>query len=44
MPRGRKIATPCKKRTLKKCRDAKKSCTIARGPKRTYCRTAKRRH
>lgn len=43
MARGRKLKTPCKRRTIRKCKSARKSCKIARGSQRTYCRTAKNR-
>ena len=43
MPRGIKIKTPCKKRTMRKCKDARKSCKFASGPMRRFCRTAKNR-
>ena len=43
MPRGRKLKTPCKKRTLRKCKSADKSCEVASGKKRTFCRTRRNR-
>jgi len=38
---ARKIKTPCRKRSLSKCKTAKKSCSYARGAKRRFCRTRK---
>lgn len=32
---------PCKKRSRSRCRSAKKSCKMALGIKRKYCRTRK---
>lgn len=40
---GRKIKTPCKKRSVSKCKSAKKSCKYVCGSKRKYCRTRKNR-
>ena len=39
--RGRKIQTPCKRRTKRACTRAKRSCSYATGKVRKYCRTRK---
>lgn len=33
-----KIKTPCRGRKVSKCKSAKKSCSYAKGSKRSYCR------
>lgn len=38
-----RLKTPCKRRTMRKCKSARRSCKVASGSKRTYCRTAKNR-
>lgn len=35
---GYKLKTPCKGRSLRKCRTAKRSCKMTKGTKRKYCR------
>ena len=43
MPRGRSLKTPCRKRTKRNCKIAKKSCTYASGSQRSFCRKRKNR-
>ena len=43
MARGRKIKTPCRKRTKRHCKTAKKSCTYASGTQRRFCRKSHNR-
>lgn len=38
---GRKIQTLCKKRTKKRCLQARKSCKYASGKTRKYCRRSR---
>lgn len=40
---SRKIKTPCRGRKISKCKSAKKSCKVASGSKRKFCRTRKNR-
>ena len=35
---ARRIRTPCRGRTMRRCKTAKKSCSYASGTQRRFCR------
>jgi hypothetical protein len=37
-------SSKCRGKSVRQCQRAKKSCKVARGPKRTFCRTRRNTH
>jgi len=37
-------SSKCRGKSIRRCRQAKRACTVAKGPKRTFCRTRKNTH